>query len=136
MPSTCSDKAQLHVCSFPCCPLAWLGRPDSCNTSTVQCVSFLRRLIITIMRRPWLQVKGQPGEKELLVRVLDVPSLTWSVLQPSSAAPPARGGHSVRCILTHTSQHIDSHLSTFRHLRSACHCPHMCCGHLWRHNRA
>ena len=37
-----------------------------------------------------------PAEKELLVRVLDVPSLTWSVLQPSSAAPPARGGHSVR----------------------------------------
>ena len=25
-----------------------------------------------------------------------MPSLTWSVLQPSSAAPPARGGHSVR----------------------------------------
>ena len=45
---------------------------------------------------PLRQVKGLPGEKELLVRVLDVPSLSWSVLQPSSAAPPARGGHSVR----------------------------------------
>jgi len=40
------------------------------------------------------------------VRVLDVPSLTWSVLQPSSAAPPARGGHSVRRLLMHASQRI------------------------------
>ena len=61
--------------------------------------SFVRRSPMRL--GPRAQVKGQSGEKELLVRVLDVPSLTWSVLQPSSAAPPARGGHSVRRVSTH-----------------------------------
>ena len=43
------------------------------------------------------QAKGPAErERELLVRVLDVRSLTWSVLTPAGDAPPARAGHSVR----------------------------------------
>lgn len=43
------------------------------------------------------QAKGTAvRERELLVRVLDVRSLTWSVLTPVGDAPPARAGHSVR----------------------------------------
>lgn len=44
------------------------------------------------------QAKAQARERELLVRVLDIKSLTWSVLTPSGAVPPARGGHTVRLL--------------------------------------
>ena len=45
------------------------------------------------------QSKAKARELELLVRVFDVGSLTWSVLSPLGDAPPARGGHSVRLCL-------------------------------------
>ncbi len=86
-------KGWMSTCCLAACfVLTAAEQPDHSTTSCAARPSALA---------PRLQVKGQPGEKELLVRVLDVPSLTWSVLQPSSAAPPARGGHSVRRLLMH-----------------------------------
>jgi hypothetical protein len=43
------------------------------------------------------QAKGAAAKEEtVMVRVLDVTTLTWAVLTPSGDAPPARGSHSVR----------------------------------------
>ncbi len=44
-----------------------------------------------------LQASGAtPREESMMVRVLDVKTLSWAVLTPSGDAPPARGSHSVR----------------------------------------
>lgn len=43
---------------------------------------------------PQASGKGR-REAELVVRVLHLPSMTWSALTPTGQAPPARGSHSV-----------------------------------------
>jgi hypothetical protein len=43
------------------------------------------------------QAKGTAAkEAKVMVRVLDVKTLSWAVLTPSGDAPTARGSHSVR----------------------------------------